>query len=502
MKRTLSIALCVVLLAGLGFVSNAQNSRKSQSAQRVLGTQQLFGRHLLPSEPSVEDVAASQKLATALLLNSPNAPNSPNLMPNDPGFLSDPNKGTQIRLPEGLGDIAQMRSQGLDATWRPSYVIILDGGGISHPQLDPNRLMSEDRDFTAGGTVTDNHAAGVNSIMASKTNDATGSYGLADTGLVKIIHYRIFDNNGGTTLSDETDAIDAIVARKNSGLPIDAVVCAYGGSGKILLEEDAFRRLTNAGIVVFAGAGNPTTGVAHDFFPAGYADTNPRIIPVAALNTAGTGLDQVWSWGAIAAPTNVRVSVNPTNPNGFGTFGGVSAATGQPAAVFALVRSVHPELSVDDALHRLLASCGPLPGLTFGKLDMFTAVTWQPLLVSQSGAPTDAAALDAVTNSSSPFSVKTAYYTEHMALTQTRLAFFSYNVDPAQLSNITFALANAPCGALNNTVSAESAMKIPGNLWLTQITVRLPDCLAGAGNVSFTLKYRNQQSDPLGITMR
>ena len=138
-------------------------------------------------------------------------------------------------------------------------------------------------------------------------------------------------------------------------------------------------------------------------------------------------------------------------------------------------------------------------GFKDGQPKAFLLTPTQPLLITEP-------------NSTKALVVETIWYLRDPFRLQTPVAF-----GPDLRTRLTIVARNIEVVAGENisplTVQAENAQhqlidlpiefigKIPGAPWLTQITVRLPDQVNGAGEIQIRISYRGQTSNPGSITI-
>ena len=118
------------------------------------------------------------------------------------------------------------------------------------------------------------------------------------------------------------------------------------------------------------------------------------------------------------------------------------------------------------------------------------------LLVTNTGR---AAALESMTTASEPFHVLAPHFLATDG--RTRITFFVVGVllEPADLPFVTVQAEDAQQQSFDLPVEATARVK---NLsWMSQVTVRLPDTLAGSGDLNVSVKVRNVVSNkaPLRI---
>jgi hypothetical protein len=105
-----------------------------------------------------------------------------------------------------------------------------------------------------------------------------------------------------------------------------------------------------------------------------------------------------------------------------------------------------------------------------------------------------AIALDAFTLMRGPFTVTTWYMTGQVS--PTRVMLFAKDLNLAAGENTSTVTVEAENShGTKYPLDVDAIVKIPGYDWLTQINVRLPQELAGAGNVGIRIRYRGTISN-------
>ncbi|HUE82956.1 MAG TPA: hypothetical protein VMM84_12655 [Pyrinomonadaceae bacterium] len=140
----------------------------------------------------------------------------------------------------------------------------------------------------------------------------------------------------------------------------------------------------------------------------------------------------------------------------------------------------------------LTGSAGASQTLNFTIVDAVRP----PVILTQPDSD-EAVALNAVTLVTDPFSV----FTEHNfgPDKRTRLVLFVTNVDLFSGEDLSFVSVKTE-GAIPFAV--EYVGKVPNFSWLTQIKVRVPEELANAGDVRFTVSLRGLTSNPARINIK
>ncbi len=347
-------------------------------------------------------------------------------IPNDPNY----------RLQWHYEDI------GLPAAWDltqgdPNVLVaVVDTGVlIDHPDLsskldpndpdgydfisDPNNGDGDGRDGNAndpgsggpgGGGYHGTHVAGT---VAAATNNARGVAGVGFN--TSIMPLRVLGIDGGSSFDVRAAVLYAAGLANDSGrLPAkaaDIINLSLGGSGSSQAEQDAFNRVRNAGVLVFAAAGNSDSSALE--YPASY----DNVVSVAAT-TITRGRANYSNFNAavdIAAPggesgtdvngDGVSDAVASTYGSGSGSnvsfnyrlLSGTSMATPHVAGVAALMKAVHPAMTPEefDSLLRSgsittdLGAAGRDDAFGFGLIDARLAVEAAQALANGSPPPSN-----------------------------------------------------------------------------------------------------------------
>lgn len=142
----------------------------------------------------------------------------------------------------------------------------------------------------------------------------------------------------------------------------------------------------------------------------------------------------------------------------------------------------------------------PAPGGGVSNVRTFQVNAPPPRLLTEEGTGR-AVALDSVNWLREPFSLTTPYNFSPDA--RTRVALFAADVDPSAAGNASAVTARAE-DSQNRTyaLTVEYVGRVPGFDWLTQIIVRLPDELAGGGEVHVSISVRGASSNRAPIAIR
>jgi len=238
--------------------------------------------------------------------------------------------------------------------WRnPSEI---PGDGIDN---DNNGIIDDVFGFNGidnSGDPMDAHGHGTHcsGTMAGRGNNEIGVAGINWSG--KIMGIRFMDASGRGDLAAAIRGIDYVVSQKQRGVNVRVMNNSWGGGGFSEPLRRAIEKAGQEGIVFVAAAGNSASdNDSSPSYPASY--DLPNLISVGAVGQDGT-LASFSNYGAqsvkIAAP---GVSILSTMPNGqYGFMSGTSMASPHVAGAFGLLFSTEPNLSVDDAVRRMIDS--------------------------------------------------------------------------------------------------------------------------------------------------
>ncbi|MEI8133733.1 MAG: S8 family serine peptidase [bacterium] len=221
------------------------------------------------------------------------------------------------------------------------------------------------------------HGTHTSGIMAASGNNKTGICGVAFGAKLLIIKC---SGDGG---NDVAFGYEGIVYAADRGAKL--VNNSWGGTGKTQSGEDIITYAISKNCVVVASAGNNGGSVEDVYHVIEY------LYPSAFQHVLSVGSTD--NGGAISyfSEYNDRVDVNApggnifsTTPyNSYGLMSGTSQAAPNASGGIALIRQKFPDLTPDQAIQRLRATCDPLttaqdrhPGLTGkGAVNIFRAVS-------------------------------------------------------------------------------------------------------------------------------
>ena len=128
--------------------------------------------------------------------------------------------------------------------------------------------------------------------------------------------------------------------------------------------------------------------------------------------------------------------------------------------------------------------------LTFGQRSTGNEAPAPQLLATDTGR---AVALDSVTNDSEPFHILSAHNFATDGHTRITLFLAGVALAPADVGFVTVQAEDTQQRLVNLPVEATASVK---NLsWMSQVTVRLPDTLAAAGNLNVSVTVRGKVSN-------
>lgn len=235
--------------------------------------------------------------------------------------------------------------------------------------------------FTMNNDIVDlnGHGTHVAGIVAAAANNAKGIAGTAPG--VTVLPVRVSDGSADT-FADENVILAAeyLLALKSQGVNIRAANMSFGGIQYNQAEYDALQALADAGVLLFAAAGNE--GVDNDLhgcYPAGMAIG--RLVAVGASEQGGALADYS-NRGRVTVDVVAPGSgiLSTTMDGSYGTMSGTSMATPAAAAVGVLAWAAHPGASPEDVKALLMATSSKTPALagkslSDGQLSAAAAVT-------------------------------------------------------------------------------------------------------------------------------
>lgn len=213
--------------------------------------------------------------------------------------------GTKQVMPYGIPMVQadQIVERG---TWVPTVCIIDSGIDAAHEDLAKNKMAGAN--FSGEGQwYTDElgHGSHVAGTIAARFNKV-GVVGVNAEKQVKLYIAKVFGSVGSASSSTVALAMSACLQMK-----ADVVSMSLGGSTATHVEARMARKLSKAGALVIAAAGN--AGTTATSYPAGF----PEVMSVAAIDSAKAwaNFSQYNADVEIAAP---GVSVLSTVPTGTG----------------------------------------------------------------------------------------------------------------------------------------------------------------------------------------
>lgn len=215
----------------------------------------------------------------------------------------------------------------------------------------------------SGNPDDDNfHGTHVAGTIAGVGNNNSGVVGVSWNS--KIMALKFLDSDGYGTMSDAVEAIEYAILMKERGVNLRIFNNSWGGSGYSSTLKSAFEEAQALGIISIAAAGNESSN--NDVTPSYPASfTVSSLISVASINRYGN-LSSFSNYGNttvdLAAPGESILSTVPGNAYGYSS--GTSMATPMVSGVAALLFSVRPWLTANEAKTLLLENTTSLGALS------------------------------------------------------------------------------------------------------------------------------------------
>jgi len=131
-----------------------------------------------------------------------------------------------------------------------------------------------------------------------------------------------------------------------------------------------------------------------------------------------------------------------------------------------------------------------IDNLSFGQRRTGNEPPVPQLLVTNTGR---AAALDSVTTTSEPFRVLASHLLATDGHTRVTLFVTGVLLEPADLPFVTVQMEDSQQHLFD--LLCEATARVKNLSWMSQVTVRLPDSLTGAGNVNVSVKVHGMASN-------
>lgn len=313
-----------------------------------------------------------------------------------------------MKLPEAWGIFSGVNT---------ARVAVIDTGRRAHPDLDANTIAgydfildpttaadgdARDADETdvgdgEGPTPSSFHGTHVAGTIAAVTNNTTGVAGVCGpANLTRVMHLRVLGKGGGAD-SDIAQAVlyAARLTNATGLLPAvraDVINMSLGSPGSTATMQSAVTAARNAGVIVFAAAGNNNSGVA--FFPAAYANVvSVSAVDINSVKAPYSNFNATVDLCAPGGDTSVDLN-HDTYPDGvlstlvnepahnpiYAFYQGTSMASPHAAGVAALMVSQNNTLSpaqIETILKNTavdLGAAGQDPIYGKGLIDAFQAV--------------------------------------------------------------------------------------------------------------------------------
>jgi len=282
-------------------------------------------------------------------------------------------------------------------------VAVLDEGvDLTHSDLSPNLATGYDAAYWGGGAVTnafggptsgtdDAHGTNCAGIICAIADNGIGVAGIAPES--KVAPVRIFYTDGGGDLITEYGWISDAIEWSVDVADADVLSNSYGLGDDSPVIDDAIDYCVEEGrgglgSVFVASAGNDNDN------SVGYPGKYDNAIGVAASSMCDerkspTSCDGETFWGSnygskldVAAPGVKIPSTDISGADGYsGTdyflvFNGTSSAAPATAAVLALIISLDPSLTYDDARYFLENNCEKVGGYPYATAAGHPNGTW------------------------------------------------------------------------------------------------------------------------------
>jgi hypothetical protein len=255
-----------------------------------------------------------------------------------------------------------------DRAQRKVVVFVFDTGAWNHPELEPFSWHEKDRMFTGEENNTDLHSHSTHCAGIVTGADGDGSDPLAAKGFLKIISYKVLQNNGSGMFSWIETAIKE--ANKEAATLMDqgyfvAYSFSLGGGTSIVPGTDAeLKAAKELGVYIAASSGN--TGQDGVGYPGG----SEHVHAVGALQQDGSGVKKASysTWGDELDISEPGSNILSTVLNGGYAFkSGTSMAAPHQVRVAAMVASIYPELNALGVSNHLLTHAVDIPPVGWDK---------------------------------------------------------------------------------------------------------------------------------------
>ena len=290
-------------------------------------------------------------------------------------FAWDASTGNSNIVVAVLDSGAQLSHADLNPNlWRnsgeiPGDRIDNDGNGYVDDVYGINTVdLWETGEYERGKAPEDNngHGTHVAGILGARGNNGSGVAGVNWN--VSVMPLRFLGQSGYGSLDGAIEAIDYILMMKKRGVNIRVSNHSWGTDFKSSALEDAFKKLTSAGILSVCAAGNGTTyynGSDNDSRPNYPSSFNNSGIVAVAATTANDSRASFSNYGRksvdLAAPGADIYSLG-LSQNGE-TMDGTSQATPIVAGGAALLLAAQPSLKTTQLRSKILASVDKIPAL-------------------------------------------------------------------------------------------------------------------------------------------